>query len=34
MSLLSLFVAHRPEEVLKRLDVEPLSKALYKCVLQ
>ena len=30
MSLLSLFVAHRPEEVLKRLDVEPLSKSLYK----
>jgi len=32
MSLLSLFIAHRPVEVLGRLDVEPLSKALFKWV--
>ena len=30
MSILSLLAAHRPVEVLGCLDVEPLSKALYR----
>jgi len=34
MSLLSLCVAHRPVEVLYRIDADPLSKALYRSVRQ